>query len=156
MDGNDFLSERHAFEFRLLSLAISPIEGRHCAIDGRTRTEGRRPGVIFHPGQRRRRCRRLLGAPLLFLSPLARPRPPAPGAAGRVINLSISRNDFVNPEILLPSPSPPLLSLSLPLSSFVSPFYDSSVFPPHDDQKRRDQSRIVGRTEGRLLRSALK
>ena len=116
MDGNDFLSARHAFEFRLLSLAISPIEGRHCAIDGRTRTEGRRPGVIFHPGQRRRRCRRLLGAPLLFLSPLARPRPPAPGAAGRVINLSISRNDFVNPEILLPSPSPPLLSLSLSLS----------------------------------------
>ena len=52
------------------------------------------------------------GARLLFLLPLAG-RAGGRGAAARVVNLSISRNDFVNPEILHPSPPPPPLPLPL-------------------------------------------
>ena len=103
---------RDAFAIRSLSLAISP---REDTVAARWTAAAR---VIFHPGQRRSSVRPCVfgvrGARLLFLLPLAGRG--GQGAAARVVNLSISRNDFVNPEILHPSPPPPPpLPLPLPL-----------------------------------------
>ena len=101
---------RDAFAIRSLSLAISP---REDTVAARWTAAAR---VIFHPGQRRSSVRPCVfgvrGARLLFLLPLAG-RAGGRGAAARVVNLSISRNDFVNPEILHPSPPPPPLPLPL-------------------------------------------
>ena len=97
---------RDAFAIRSLSFAISP---REDTVAARWTAAAR---VIFHPGQRRPSVR-LRGSGCPTSLSLAARRARGQGAAARVVNLSISRNDFVNPEILHPSPPPPPLPLPL-------------------------------------------
>ena len=79
--------------------------------DGRRRPESY---FIQDSAVRPRPSVRLRGSGCPTSLSLAARRARGRGAAARVVNLSISRNDFVNPEILHPSPPPPP-PLPLPL-----------------------------------------